>query len=156
MPTRNSREFDMTEAGKIQRTKTMARIVGPYCLIMASALLVRHETLPAILSGFMQEPALLLLTAIFTVIVGLVIVGAHHHWNSLTAGVVSFVGISATVKGAWLAIAPQLGGDLTVRVLTTAPVLLGGAVVALAIGLWLTAAGWSFSRRRPATTYALP
>lgn len=132
----------MNSVEKAQRTQTLARIVGPYFLIMATALLVRHATLPAILSGFMQDQALLLATAIFTLMVGLVMVAAHHHWNGVTAGLVSFVGLSATLKGAWLMIAPQLGADLTTRVLVTTPLLVGGAVVVLATGLWLTAKGW--------------
>lgn len=136
----------MDDVDKTRRTTIMARVVGAYFVIMATALLVRHDALPSILSAFMGAPPLVFATAVFTVMAGLAIVAAHHHWNSLSAGLISFVGIAATVKGAWLMIAPDFGAAFTTSVLVTTPVLVGAAMLSLLIGLWLSVAGWS-SRR---------
>lgn len=133
----------MDDMDKTRRTQAMARIIGPYLVIMATALLVRRDTLPTILDGFMEAPSLMLVTAVFTVMIGLVIIAAHHHWNSPSAGLISFVGIAATAKGAWLMIAPEFGAAFTTGVLVTTPVLVGAAGFALLLGSWLSAAGWS-------------
>jgi hypothetical protein len=124
------------------RTRTVARVVGPYLALMAVTLLVRQSTAPAMLSAFMLDAPLVLVAGAFTLVAGLTIVAAHHHWTGASAIVVSVIGLAATLKGASLMVAPGLGAEMTAAVARTPWVLLVAAVVMLLIGLWLSFVGW--------------
>lgn len=124
------------------RTRTLARIVGPYLVIAAAAIFVRQAALPDFLTGFMQDGPLVFVTGAFTLIAALAILGAHHHWSSLSACLISLIGVIAALKGASLMIAPDLGAQMTETVTRTPSVLLGALGVDLLLGVWLTFAGW--------------
>lgn len=123
------------------RTRTLARIVGPYLIIAAAAMFFRQATLPEFLSGFMEDEQLLFVTGAFTVIAGLAVLGAHHHWNSISAVLISLIGLLATAKGGALMIAPEFGAEATDMVVRNPNIMLGAIGVDLVLGLWLTFAG---------------
>ncbi len=124
------------------RTRTLARIVGPYMLVIGLTLLTRQSLFSDILTTFMADPALVLSTGAFTLIVGLSMITAHHHYSSAAAIVLSLIGIAAALKGAWLMIAPEWGAATT-EAMATAPWSLTAAVAfELALGAWLTFVGW--------------
>lgn len=124
------------------RTRILARIVGPYLVIMAVTLFARLDTLVLLLPAFMQDGPLVLATGAFTLMAGLAIIAAHHHWTSAAAIVISLIGIVVALKGTILMIAPGFGAELTAVAVRTSPVLLIAAVVELLAGLWLTSVGW--------------
>ena len=131
------------------RTRTLARIIGPYLIIVAAALFFRQTTFSAFLSGFMENDQLVFVTGAFTVVAGLTVLGAHHHWNSISAVLVSLIGLIATAKGGALMIAPEFGAEATEMVVHNPNIMLGAIGVDLVLGLWLTFAGLR-SRRTPA------
>ncbi len=136
----------MSVYDRVERTRSLARIFGPYLLIMAATLFVRQESLPDLFSAFMQDAPLVLAGGAFTLMAGLGVIAAHHHWNSAAAAAISLVGVAAAFKGAWLMIAPDLGAEMT-AVFAEAPyALMITACVEGLIGLWLTIVGW---RARP-------
>ena len=124
------------------RTRTLARIVGPYLLIVALALYLRLATLATFFTSFMQDEGLVFVAGAFTLMVGLTVLVAHHHWTSISAGVISLIGILATVKGAALIIAPQFGSQLTADIVETQTIMLGAIAFEAIMGLWLTFVGW--------------
>jgi hypothetical protein len=132
----------MTAYDPAVRTRTMARIVGPYLVLIGAALFARHDTLPALLSAFMQDVPLVFATGAFTLMAGLAIIAAHHHWNSAAAIVISLIGVAATLKGASLMIAPDLGAEMTAAVVQMPNVLPIAAGGELLVGLWLSFVGW--------------
>lgn len=141
----------MTDQHGQARTRTLARIVGPYLLIAAASLFCRRETLASFLSGFMENQQLVFVAGAFTVIAGLAVLGAHHRWNSVSAAIISLIGILATAKGAALMIAPEFGSAATDMIVRTPNIMLAAIGVDLLLGLWLTIAGW-----RPRPRIALP
>ena len=137
----------MTDFDQVLRTRTLARIVGPYMLILGATLLSRPTLFAGLLPSFMEDAPLVLATGAFTLIVGLCMLSAHHHWSNAAASVISFVGIAASVKGAWLMVAPEWGAEATEAIVAAPYVLVAAAVIELALGAWLTFVGW-FSKRR--------
>lgn len=132
----------MAEYDRVVRTRTLARIVGPYLVVVAATLFARQEGLPEFLLEFMQDRPLVLATGAFTLMAGLALIVAHHHWSSASACVISFIGFAAALKGASLMAAPDFGADMT-AVVTAMPYLLPGAIgVELLVGIWLSIVGW--------------
>ncbi|OQW55347.1 MAG: hypothetical protein A4S17_06470 [Proteobacteria bacterium HN_bin10] len=129
-----------------QRTRTLARIAGPYMLVIGATLLTRQSSFSAILPDFMADPGLVLSTGAFTLIVGLCILAAHHHWSSPAAIAITLMGFAAAIKGAWLMIAPDWGADATEAIVATPSALTAAAAFELLLGAWLTAVGW-FAKR---------
>jgi hypothetical protein len=126
-----------------QRTRTLARLVGPYLLAMAAALYVRRETLPEFLSAFMQDDALVFIAGAFTLLAGLGLLVAHHHWSSISASLISFIGLAGALKGASLMIAPGFGSEVTDLVVRMPFVMQGAIGFELVVGLWLIFVGYA-------------
>jgi hypothetical protein len=124
------------------RTRTVARVVGPYLVVVAVTLFARRASLPILLPAFMLDAPLVLATGAFTLTAGLVIVALHHHWTSAIAICVTLIGIAAAFKGALLMIAPGVGAEVTAAVVRTPVFLSIMASVALLVGLWLSFVGW--------------
>ena len=132
----------MTAYDPAVRTRTVARIVGPYLVLMAVALFARQGELELLLPAFMQDAPLVLATGALTLMAGLVLIAAHHHWTSAAAIVISVIGIAAALKGAWLMIAPGLGSEITAAAVSSPLVLPIAAGADLLVGLWLSFVGW--------------
>jgi hypothetical protein len=105
-------------------------------------LFARQHRLPALLGAYMQDETLVLVTGAFALMVGLAIVAAHHHWTGPSAAVISLIGIIATMKGAWLMIAPGLGLEVTASVVRAPNLLLVVAGIEFLVGCWLSFVGW--------------
>jgi hypothetical protein len=131
----------VTEAETV-RTRTLARVVGPYMIVMGLTIATRVSTMQFMLPAFMQDGPLVLAAGCFTLMVGLTILAAHHHWSSPAAIVITVVGIAAALKGAWLMLFPQAGDALTAAVVRTPPLLLIVAVLMALVGAWLSFVGW--------------
>lgn len=136
----------MSEFDPVARTRTLARIVGPYLIAVAAMLFARQDRVGALLSAYMQDEPLVLATGAFALMAGLAMVAAHHHWTGPSAIVISLIGVIATLKGAWLMIAPSLGWEATERIVRTPNLFLIIAGVEFLIGCWLSFVGW---RRAP-------
>lgn len=124
------------------RTRTLARIVGPYMLVIGATLLTRQALFASLLPSFMDEAPLVLVTGAFTLIVGLTLLTAHHHWSSAAACVISAIGIAASLKGAWLMVAPEWGAEMTAAIVAAPYAMAIAAGVECALGVWLTFVGW--------------
>jgi hypothetical protein len=132
----------ITTFDPVVRTRTVSRAVGPYLIALAVMLFVRQRELPTLLTAYMQNEPLVLATGAFTMMAGLALMAAHHHWTGPSAIVISFVGIVATLKGAWLMIAPRLGSQVTEFVIQAPSFLPVVAGVVFLIGFWLSCLGW--------------
>ena len=138
----------MSEYDPKVRTRTLARIIGPYLLIVGTALLTRQQMLVAMLPDFMHQSGLVFFAGAFTVLAGLILLTAHHRWTSPAAIVVTLMGAAAVLKGAWLMLAPEWGAEVTNSFVTSPTAMISAAAFELLIGAWLTFVGWV--ARRPA------
>jgi hypothetical protein len=136
----------MTDYDSKLRTRTLARIAGPYMLAIGATLLTRQSIFNDMLPGFMANPGLVLSTGAFTLIIGLCMLTAHHHWSSPAAIAITLIGFAATFKGAWLMIAPEWGAATTQAMIDAPWAITAAAAFELIVGAWLTFVGW-FAKR---------
>jgi hypothetical protein len=120
----------------------LARVVGPYLIVLGVTLFELRGVLPTLFPAFMQDGPLVLATGAFTLMAGLAIICAHHHWAGASAIIISLIGVFASIKGATLMIAPSVDADLAAVVARTPSVLIVTAVVVVLVGLWLSFVGW--------------
>lgn len=136
----------MTES-QAAATRFCARVIGPLMLIIGATVIARGDDLALIIPGIVGNAPLSFTTGMFTLIVGMVLFVAHHHWSSPVAIVISLLGFLTIVRGVVLLFSPSFLGALATAATGggAAGVMIFGAV-ALLIGAWLTFAGW-FAKR---------
>lgn len=132
----------MADATVHPRTRTIARIVGPYLVVTAAMLVARRASLPKLFPAFMQDAPLVLAAGAFALIAGLSLLAVHRRWRGAAAIVVSLVAALTALKGAMLMVAPSLGAELSAEVVRAPAILSIVAVIVLLAGLWLTVVGW--------------
>jgi hypothetical protein len=131
----------MTES-QANATRFCARVIGPLLLILGAIVIARFDTLAQMIPAILQDSPLTFITGVFTLIVGMVLFVAHHHWSGATAILVSLLGLLTIVRGMVLMLAPGLAESVATQALQAGPVLWMAGGIGLLIGLWLTYAGW--------------
>jgi hypothetical protein len=125
-------------------TRTFARVIGPFLVIVAAGVAVRVPDMAMILSAFFENPALVWITGNMMVLAALVIIAGHPYWSGPAAVFVSLFGWYVGLKGLTLLLAPQLiarAGAAAIKMPAMPLVWLSCGVFVL-IGLWLSFAGW--------------
>ena len=131
----------MTEA-QVQTTRFCARVIGPLMLIIGAVVIARFDDLALVMPAILQDAPLSFVTGIFTLIVGVVLFAAHHHWSGATAIVVSLISVLTVVRGVILMVAPGLAADFATHMMQAGPGAWIASGLAMLIGLWLSYAGW--------------
>jgi len=131
----------MTET-QAATTRFCARVVGPLMLIIGAVVIARAGAMVMLVPAILGDGPLTFITGIFTLICGLVLIAAHHHWNSAAAIAISLLGVLTIVRGIALLFAPSMLTGLVHQVLNLGPGAIIAGIVALLIGAWLTFVGW--------------
>jgi hypothetical protein len=131
----------MTEV-QAATTRFCARVVGPLMLIIGAIVIIRFDAIARIVPAILQDGPLAFVTGIFTLICGVVLLAAHHHWTNAPAFVISLLGVLTIVRGVTLMFAPSFLAGLANQVLNLGPGALIAGAVALLIGAWLSFVGW--------------
>ncbi|MGD9814600.1 MAG: hypothetical protein AB7Q23_14640 [Hyphomonadaceae bacterium] len=135
----------MTDA-EAATTRFCARVIGPLLLIIGAAVLIRFDDLVLMIPAILQDSPLAFITGVFTLIAGMVLFTAHHHFGSAAAIVITILGGLTIVRGVSLLFAPDLIASFANTVLTSGAAVQIAGGVTLLLGAWLTFAGW-FTKR---------
>lgn len=123
-------------------TRFCARVIGPLMLIIGAIVIARFDAIALLIPAIVGDAPLAFITGIFTLIVGMILVAAHHHFGSIAAIVITILGMLTLVRGISLMLAPDLIASLANAMINNGPaVMIAGAVAAL-IGAWLSFVGW--------------
>lgn len=135
----------MTE-NQTATTRFCARVVGPIMVIVGAVVIARAGDLVLLIPAILQDGPLTFVTGVFTLICGLVLIAAHHHWTSAPAIAISLLAVLTIVRGVTLLFAPSVLTGLVHQFLNLGPAALVAGVIALLVGAWLSFVGW-FSKR---------
>lgn len=123
-------------------TRFCAQVLGPLLLIVGAAVLVRFDDLVLMIPAILQDAPLAFITGIFTLIAGMVLFAAHHHFGSITAILITVLGGLTIVRGVSLLFAPDIIASFANTLLTGSFAALIAGGLTLLLGVWLTFAGW--------------
>ncbi len=122
------------------RTVFLARLLGPYFLIMAVAMFVQGDAFAAAARAMLGDAPLLLFAGIATVLGGLALVLVHNVWSDgILPVVVTLLGWATLLKGTALVLLP---GPLTAFYTGALGSLWAGKVLCLVLGAYLSVAGF--------------
>jgi hypothetical protein len=127
----------MTEA-QAAATRFCARVLGPVMLIFGAVIIARFDALTLMIPAILQNNAQSFVVGMFSLILGMVLFVAHHHWSSPTAILISILALATIVRGTLLMLIPNLAAGFATSALSlgAAPWIAGG--VSMLFGVWLT------------------
>lgn len=131
----------MTES-QAATTRFCARVAGPFLIVTALLILLRQDTFPILLPALLQEAPLILITGIFTLVLGLIMLTAHHHFGSPTALVLTIVAALLTLRGTLLVLFPEAIISIAGQAVRNPPFLLIVTAITAVVGAWLAYVGW--------------
>jgi ABC-type xylose transport system permease subunit len=136
------------------RTRTFARVLGPFFVILLVIAAARASDMRTVLSDLGANAFMAWVGGGLELLSGLVIIALHQYWRSLAAVIVSLLGWMLTLRGVALMAFPQTvisdANSMIDRIGTGTLwriVCIGVAV----IGLYLTYIGW---KRAPSRSTA--
>ena len=127
----------------------LARVVGPYLVIIAATVALRPTDMRTMTSQFEANPLWAWVVGAFILLLGLVAIALHPYWRGAAAILVSAVSWLVAIKGLFLVAFPLTYFSMTDSALDAVGWWRGGAVVEVLIGLYLAYVGWMPSQTRP-------
>lgn len=128
------------------RTRSFARVLGPFVAVVPAAVAFRAGSIGSQLSSFSTDPMWPWVLGALLFFCGLFVVAFHQYWRSVAAVIISLFGWFLLLRGFALLAVPQLVVDAaTSAAQTSGPavglVRVGFGLLALC-GLYLAYVGW--------------
>ena len=120
----------------------LARLLGPSMLVVGAGLLVNRATYRALSRGFLDSPALIYLVGLIAFVAGLAIVLTHNVWEFGWPVIITIFGWASLFAGIFRIVFPAAVALLGGRLIQSDAPLIGGIVLYLVLGAWLSYAGY--------------
>lgn len=125
-------------------TILLAQVFGLYAIITGIAVLANRRHIMLGVAALVEERFAQLVAGLFALLVGSFLVNIHNDWSTLPAGLVSFFGWAALVKGILYLLLPEASLNKVIRKLNQRRwYVVDGIIVAL-YGLYLAGFGYGW------------
>lgn len=132
------------------RTRTFARVAGPFLVAVTVTAVARGAQLRTLLSEFDANAVWPWVTGAFVLLTGLIVIALHPYWRRAPAVIVSVLGWLTALKGLFLLAFPKTYLSFAGSAVDAVGWLRAGFVVMALAGLYLTYVGWAPAPSRPA------
>ena len=127
----------------MQRSIYLAKLIGPIMLVVGLGMLLNGAAYRTIVTQFLQSYALIYLSGIAGMLIGLALVHAHNEWRSDWRVIITLLGWLSLIGGICRTLVPQevaaIGGGL----FAGAPTLMIAGFVVLVLGGVLSYFGYA-------------
>lgn len=120
----------------------LARLIGPYCIIVALGVLLNRKTYQRAIEDFFKNAALVYIGGILALIFGLLVTLIHNIWAANWTVLITIFGWSGIIKGAWIIIFPNTLVRFIAAYQKKPALLMINLLLVLAIGAVLTFFGY--------------
>ncbi|HTQ17026.1 hypothetical protein [Mycobacterium sp.] len=136
----------VTATDRSQRTRSFARVLGPFVAVVTAIVAIRAGSIGKQLSSFSTDPMWPWVLGALLLFCGIFVVAFHQYWRSVAAVIISLFGWFLLLRGLVLLAAPQLivkGAEAATETSSTAIGVVRVGFLGLALcGLYLTYVGW--------------
>ncbi|HEY5379488.1 MAG TPA: hypothetical protein VIJ78_08120 [Pseudolabrys sp.] len=126
----------------MQPSLTIARLIGPVFCAIGIGMLANNQTYNLIGQQYLASYAIIYLSGIMALTVGLAILNAHNMWTRDWRSAITAIGWIFTVAGVWRIIAPKFVPFVGSAVLANARFFVGAGIVLLVLGGFITFKGY--------------
>lgn len=123
-------------------TIALAQIIGPVMTAAAIGFIAHPKFYKKIMKDFEENQGLIYFTGILIMVLGLLVVNNHNIWEWSVAGIITFFGWAAILKGATFLIIPNLLFKISKPIIKNEIVMKIAMVVLLAAGGYLSYVGY--------------
>lgn len=120
----------------------LARLLGPYCIIIAIGVLFNRKTYYKVMEDFFKNAAVVYIGGILALLFGLLVVMVHNIWITDWAVLITIFGWSGIIKGTLIIIFPNVLSRFTEIYKNKPALLMFNLLLVLAIGAVLTFFGY--------------
>jgi hypothetical protein len=135
----------VTTTDRSQRTRSFARVLGPFIAVVPAIVAIRAGSIGSQLSSFSKDPMWPWVLGALLFFAGLFVVAFHQYWRSIAAVIISLFGWFLLLRGLTLLAAPQLIINAATSATQTSSsagvVRVGFGLIALC-GVYLAYVGW--------------
>lgn len=136
----------LSTTDRAQRTRSFARVLGPFVAVVPAIVALRAGDLGNQLSSFARDPMWPWMAGALLFFCGLFVVAFHQYWQSIAAVIISLFGWFLLLRGFALLATPQLivkGAETATTPTSSALVVVRVGFCLLSVcGLYLTYVGW--------------
>jgi hypothetical protein len=126
----------------VHASSLIARLIGPLFATIGVGMLTNTETYRQIAQQYLSMPAIIYLSGIVVLLIGLAILNAHSTWTRDWRSTITFIGWFLTVMGVWRIIAPQLIPFAASAIVANRHFFVGLGIVMLTLGGFVTYRGY--------------
>jgi hypothetical protein len=126
----------------VQTSIIIARLIGPLFSVIGIGMLINTETYRQIGQQFLSTYAIIYLSGIIILLMGLMILNVHNRWTRDWRSAITAVGYILTIAGCWRLIAPQFVPFVGGAILGNSNFFVGCGAVLVTLGGFLTYKGY--------------
>lgn len=123
-------------------TLLLARVLGIFLVIAASAVLIRHRWFMEVFADLPRDGLARMIWSLLELLGGLFLLVAHNDWSSLPAAIITLAGWLTAIEGALLLLLPDPAAKRYIALFSKPAWYIGGAVLGLLAGACLAAFGF--------------
>jgi hypothetical protein len=138
----------------MQRSIYLAKLLGPVGIAIGVGMLLNAGVFRVLAEQFLASYALIFLSGILTLTVGIALVLAHNVWEGDWRLIITLIGWLAVIGGAFRIIWPQEVADIGSAVIGHGEAFMVGGFVVLVLGCVLSYFGYADTASSPARTRA--
>ena len=120
----------------------LAKLFGPYCLIVATGVLLNQKAYRKVMEDIIQNSAIIYIAGVIALIFGLLTVLVHNVWVVSWPVMITLLGWIALLKGVWIIVFPGSLAKVTSYHLNNPFLLAVRLSVVLLAGIALTVFGY--------------
>ena len=126
------------------RTIFLSRLIGLYCIVIAVSMMTRRQATVETVTALLQNPSMMLIVGIITLVAGLAMVLAHNIWSGgALVVVVTLVGWITLIKSLFfLFLPPEMEAGLFLGQLHYRQLFYMYTAISLVLGVYLTYGGF--------------
>jgi hypothetical protein len=136
----------VTASDRWQRTRSFARVLGPFIAVIPAIVAIRAGSIGSQLSSFSADPMWPWVLGALLFFCGLFVVAFHQYWRSVAAVIISLFGWFLLLRGFALLAMPQLITDAAQSATHASSPAVGVVRVGFGLlalcGVYLAYVGW--------------
>lgn len=120
----------------------IARIFGLCYLIMGIGLIFNHKAYQRMMDDFCKNAAMVFLSGLFALVVGIVIILLHNIWVANWTVMITIIGWGGFIKGVWMLVFPDSVSKFMQVYQKNKNMMMVHSIIALLFGVVLTFFGF--------------